>query len=134
MSLTLCAYLQDSFRKERNRTAKQNVRLEEHFSKFGNHEVIKEKLSSNYWNRIQILVFQNIRIPNIVIKCSNPPENVAIFLTLELKLRWENDTSICIKKKHEKQSFGDKVVLLKRRVQEGPYYVCVVCSRSLYLT
>ena len=33
--------IQDSFRKERKRTEKQNMRLEEHFSKFGNHEVIK---------------------------------------------------------------------------------------------
>ena len=37
-------YIQDSFRKERKRTAKQNMRLEEHFSKFENHEIIKEKI------------------------------------------------------------------------------------------
>ena len=42
ISDTDLTYIQDSFRKERKRTTKQNVRLEEHFSKFGNHEVIKK--------------------------------------------------------------------------------------------
>ena len=37
-------YIQDSFRKERKRNAKQNMRLGEHFSKFGNDEVIKETI------------------------------------------------------------------------------------------
>ena len=41
ISDTDLTYIQDSFRKERKRTAKQNVRLEEHFSKFGNHEIVK---------------------------------------------------------------------------------------------
>ena len=67
---------------------------------------MKEKLSSNYGNRTQ-----NIRIPDIVIKCFNPPENVAIFLTLELKLRRENDTTICIKKKKKKMK--NKVLATK---------------------
>ena len=43
ISGTDLTYIQDSFGKERKRTAKQNVRLEKHFSKFGNHEVIKAK-------------------------------------------------------------------------------------------
>ena len=37
-------YIQDSFRKERKRTAKQNMHLEKHFSKFGKHDVTKERI------------------------------------------------------------------------------------------
>ena len=34
--------------------------------------------------------------------------------------------------KNEKHSFANKVVLFKTPLQEGPYFICVVCNRCLY--
>ena len=34
--------------------------------------------------------------------------------------------------KNQKQIFGNKIVLFKKLVQEGPYYICVVCNRCFY--
>ena len=36
------------------------------------------------------------------------------------------------KEKYEKHSFGNKVVLFKKLVHKGPYYICKVCNRCLY--
>ena len=34
--------------------------------------------------------------------------------------------------KNEKHIFSNRVVIFKKLVQEGPYFICVVCNRCLY--
>ena len=62
-------YIQDSFRNERKRTPKQNVRLEEHLSKFGNHEVIKAKIKQQLLELNSNIGFSKYK--NTL--CSKPP-------------------------------------------------------------
>ena len=73
------------------------MRLEEHFSKFGNHEVMKEKIKQQLLEFNSNVGFSLYKNPRHCGKMQMPSKSVS-FLVLELKLRKENDKSICMKK------------------------------------
>ena len=73
------------------------MRLEEHFSKFGNHEVMKEKIKQQLLEFNSNVGFSLYKNPRHCGKMQMPSKSVS-FLVLELKLRKENDKSIYMKK------------------------------------
>ena len=100
------------------------MRLEEHFSKFGNHEVIKIKLKQQLLELNSYIGFSKYKNPKYYEKIQQA--------SLERQLSG-TETQIKERKRqkylHQKKRKG---FLFKKLVQEGPYYICVVYNRCLY--
>ena len=110
----------------KERTAKQNMRLEEHFSKLRNHEEIKK-----IW-----AVVTGIEFKYWLFKLEESQKmwwNTASFLKASAFWQWNSSKG---EKATEVFSWEKWIVLVtvffwKKLVQESPYYTWEVCNRFL---